>query len=395
MFPVLAVFLLAQATLCDTETIRIPGTTVDLRTLGDCGPDKTENALWHLDRLDSLDGHLDGSFARVPAHALVYVIDLGVEKDHTEFAEGNVIGGINVALPSESCRQPELHPCVDMTDDFSLNLGTHGTGVASLIGGRRVGVAPGTFIVSVMAAGKFRDGTPYGADVGFIDALDAIVAHAWDPATPQVKTAIVNMSFQAGPLQFDTDPFGHSVMAAKIRAMTNGVDRNGNPDPSGKRFLFTVAAGNAADNHVTPESNRGQCGPDYEVLLFPASLGPSISGLITVGGMTKANTMWKDTCRGNAVELFAPSENIFVAINTAPDHYRLWLDSGTSWAAPIVAGVAARMLTANPNLTPQEIEFLLESSPTAISDPPPGPANGRVVHLAPERIPARRRSTSH
>ena len=112
--------------------------------------------------------------------------------------------------------------------------------------------------------------------------------------------------------------------------------------------------------------------------------------------MTNTNTMWSETCRGSAVELFAPADDIFVATNTATDDYRVTLSSGTSWAAPIVAGAAARLLTANPDLTPQELETILESSPSAISDPPPGPANGRVVYLgALPVIPPRRRATSH
>src|SRR4029078_10831393 len=137
---------------------------------------------------------------------------------------------------------------------------------------------------------------------------------------------------------------------------------NGNRDPNGKRFFFSVAAGN-----------------DDRCSLFPATLGPSIAGRVTVGGITRENKLWSGSCHGSAVELFAPAEDVLVAVNTGRDHYRAVDTSGTSWSAPIVAGIAPRILTTSPALTPAELEERLESTSSAIVDPPPGPANGRVV----------------
>ena len=374
-----AIFPAQISTRCDSETIHY-SSSVDVRRLGACSDEKPVDALWHLDRLDSGDGHLDGKFARVQAQALAYVVDIGVEKDHDEFADGNVIAGIDASLvPTVGCPQPAIHPCIQIP-----LVDTHGTGVASMIGGRRVGVAPGTSIVSVYTGGGGD------ADV-FLKAFNAIIANAWDPNTPQVKTAVVNMSNQLSAAVGDEQRVKYAQLESKMRDMTNGVDRDGKPDPNGKRFLFTIAAGNAAAPSK-PGANRGQCGPNYEVTLFPASLGPSISGVITVGGISKTNTMWSDTCRGDGVELFAPAEDIFAASNTGKDHYRLTASSGTSFAAPIVAGVAARLLTVNPDLTPQELESILESSPSAISDASPGPADGRVVFVP---IIAHRRGVAH
>jgi len=366
----IAAFLAVQIiTRCDSAVIHY-SSTFDVRTLGACATDKSTNALWHLDRLDSGDGHLDGSYARLPVHALVYVVDTGVEKNHDEFADGNVIAGLDVApAGATQCPEPALHPCIELAQ-----VDTHGTGVASMIGGRHVGVAPGASIVSVFTAGGSS------AQV-FLDAFNAIIANAWNPAMPQVKTAIVNLSNQLPAATSDSQRAAYAQMEAKMRDMTNGVDRDGKPDPKGKRFLFTIAGG-----------NTGQCGSKNEVALFPATLGVSISGAITAGGISKTNTMWSGTCRGDGIELFAPAEDIFAASNTGSNHYRLTASSGTSWSAPIVAGVAARMLTANPDLTPQELESLLESSPSAISDAAPGPADGRVVFVP---TVAHRRSANH
>jgi len=306
------------------------------------------------------------------------VIDTGVQSDHVEFSDGGIVGGIDVApAGATKCTQPATHMCIESLADM------HGTGVASMIGGKRVGVAPGASIVSVFTAGG---STPQV----FLNAFTEIIKNAWDPATLQVKTAIVNMSNQLGP----GSGSAYAQIEAKMRDMVGGVDRDGKPDPNGKRFLFTISAGNASPPQ-TAGGVRGQCGPNYEVMLFPASLGKSIAGVITVGGTSKNNTSWVDTCRGDGVELLAPAEDIFAAVNTANTHYRgdaASGASGTSWSAPIVAGVAARYLTANPDLTPAELEAKLEASPTAVTDAFPGPSGGKVVFVGAPILPRRRAS---
>jgi hypothetical protein len=119
----------------------------------------------------------------------------------------------------------------------------------------------------------------------------------------------------------------------KIREMVGGVDAHGNPDPLGKRFVFVVAANNL----------DGGCGRAGVVDRFPAVLGPKIDGVITVGGMTADNSWWYGSCRGS-VEVLAPAQSIFSASISGRDHYRGRhpnLRSGTSFAAPIVSGIAA------------------------------------------------------
>ena len=153
----------------------------------------------------------------------------------------------------------------------------------------------------------------------------------------------------------DASPVTYAAVERKIRDMIVGVDAQGRIDPNGKRFLFVVA-GNNIDNG---------CGRAGLVDRFPATLGKDIDGLITVGGMTEENSWWPGACRGG-LEILAPSEGIFSATITANDHYRGQhpnLRSGTSFAAPIISGIAARILSENPSLTPQEVEAMIESTP--------------------------------
>src|SRR5439155_4977009 len=134
-----------------------------------------------------------------------------------------------------------------------------------------------------------------------------------------------------------------------------GVEADGKPVPIGK-LVVSVVAGNKIDNG---------CGRAGYVDPFPATLGKQIDGLITVGGMTEENSWWPGACKGG-LEILAPSQDIFSATITGSDHYRGRypnLRSGTSFAAPIIAGIAARLLSENPMLSPAEIESVIESTP--------------------------------
>jgi len=50
--------------------------------------------------------------------------------------------------------------------------------------------------------------------------------------------------------------------------------------------------------------------------------------------------------------------------------------SGTSFAAPCVAGLAAFHLSQNPDLTPEEVEALLKASAVDVGEPGKDPQTG-------------------
>jgi subtilisin family serine protease len=366
------------STRCQAEEVRVATSTTDLRLIG-CGEGFSDNLLWHLDRADSLDGSLDSKTNRKATGkgAVVYMCDTGVMRDHDEFtrAEGSVIigaitaGGLGTDCPAG--RNPALDPCY--ATDGTLAIFTHGTSTASIVAGRNTGVAPDAKIVSVYME-------TVGPNINlWIKTFEEIIRHAFDPGTPQFKTGIINMSFSVNYASRNDPAF--PLFEKKMREMIAGVDQNGNADPAGKRFLFVTIAG----NHI--DGAGDQCDTSRNPNLYPAVLGGFIDGLITVGGIDESNHLWDRSCRGDSVDILAPAADMLVASISGRDHYvsgrfspgEYPRNSGTSYAAPYVAGLAALLLEKDPNLTPVDLERIIKSTASRVVNLDEATAGGRVA----------------
>jgi len=370
-----------SSTHCDESEVPLGDAQFAAR-LERCGDGSSDELLWHLDRIDQvmprLDGHMDRGNGG--AGSVIYVMDTGIMAAHSEFAGGagsRVIAGFDVTssvdIGNARCASDNkaLAPCFD--DYGQLAAASHGTSVASIAAGRNIGVAPQALVVSVRVMNERGLATTRT----YLEGLDAIIRHAWDPASPQFRTAVVNISgWVLERLPPDASSRGvvpYADVEKKMRDMIAGVDAAGRPDPNGKRFFFVVAANNV----------DGGCGPSGVIDRFPALLGRTTPGMITVGGMTQSNTAWSGTCRGG-VEVLAPAQSIFSATITAADHYRGRrpnLRSGTSFAAPIIAGIAARLLSDRPDITPQMIENWIAATPSRVDHPDSFLADGKVAFV--------------
>lgn len=367
------------STLC-VESEVVLDASHSVARLGDCGAEKPD-LLWHLDRIDQIGGILDGRFDRRNAGtgAIVYVMDTGVMASHSEFAAAaggtRIIAGYDtsasVTIGRSNCQSSDKSTSPCYADFDELAAASHGTAVASIVAGRRVGVAPDAMIVSIRVMNERGLATTRT----YLDGLDAIIRHS---ASTPVRTAVVNISAwvleRLSSASSDPTPaVPFAEVERKMRDMIAGVDAGGRPDPQGKRFLFVVAANNL----------DGGCGRAGNVDRFPAILGKSLDGMITVGGMTSANEAWSGTCSGG-VEVLAPAQSIFSATITAADHYRGRrpnLRSGTSFAAPVISGIAARLLSERPDLTPEQIESWITATPSRVENPDIRLAGGKVAYV--------------
>lgn len=98
--------------------------------------------------------------------------------------------------------------------------------------------------------------------------------------------------------------------------------------------------------------------------------------ILCVGGTTAWDTIWIDSNFGSPVDVSAPAAVIQVI--TPPEFNPYGSQSGTSLSTPMVAGIAALMLTKNPNLSQEEVKSILQSSTDPIVSPSYYVGTGRV-----------------
>ena len=200
----------------------------------------------------------------------------------------------------------------------------HGTHVAGTIAGSSVGVAKDALIHPVRVLGC--DG--FGTDSGVIAGMD------WVAAT-HASPAVVNMSL------------GGTANDAIDDAVKN-LFKSG--------VTVVVSAGNKSAEACNYSPARA----------FEA---------ITVGATAETDERAWFSNYGYCLDLFAPGQSIYSSYVNADDAYTLM--SGTSMAAPHVAGAAALLLETQPGLTPQQVtDMLLDfATPDVVINPRLGSPN--------------------
>ena len=190
----------------------------------------------------------------------------------------------------------------------------HGTHVAGTVGATTYGVAKQVSLVAVRVLGC--DGT--GPTSGVIAGVD------WVTGTHQAgQPAVANMSLGGGAWT--------ALDTAVANSIADGV-------------VYAVAAGN---------DNVNACNSS------PARLAAAV----TVGSTTATDGRSSFSNYGSCLDLFAPGSSITSAYHTADTATATM--SGTSMAAPHVAGAAALYLQANPSAAPAAVRDALVNGSTA------------------------------
>jgi hypothetical protein len=358
-------------------------------------PTTAENRLWHLDRLEQNSAALNNRFGycTTGAGVYIYVVDTGVMAQHSEFwvsetdtSHPRVLSGYSAAArvpinPNNPDTAPADNPFNGWgTTRNEIYACGHGTSVASVAAGRKVGFAKDATIVPVKV---FQCAPSFDATLAmFIDGVDWIVrvrGEETDPNDgnpeafrdtdgtvrllhPSVATfSVAYFAASADPqeltafeLALDTlDDANVTVIAsannqnADACLTTPGRHSRGNPVPALRGNVITVGGTQILNSPMGLPVGAGTYDPSK-----PASDGRWICDSAIDDSPCSSNP---GSNFGSCVTTFAPARNITSASLAGERAYRTGmggglpddqktLGSGTSFSAPIIAGAAARFL---------------------------------------------------
>ncbi|NEN91160.1 MAG: S8 family serine peptidase [Okeania sp. SIO3H1] len=247
---------------------------------------------------------------------IVAVIDSGVDYNHFDLA-GNIWSNIN-EIPNNGFDDDGNGYVDDVrgwdiinNDNDPMDFFGHGTHIAGTIAAQQngvgiTGIAPNAKIMPVKV-GNFETILPNDAAAGIYYAVNN-GAH------------VINMSFGRD--------FYSPVVDDAIRYATE------------RGVVVVMSAGNEGSSFPEYPANNLQ---QWGIAVGSTDITGRISDFSNRAGSTTLNYV------------VAPGENIY---STFPNN-DLGNLSGTSMAAPHVAGVAALVLSANPFLSPDQVEFII------------------------------------
>jgi serine protease AprX len=231
----------------------------------------------------------------------------------------------------------------------------HGTHVAGIIGGdgelsagAYIGVAPMVNLINVKVSN----------DNGGSNASNVVKGLQWVNDNRNIyNIKVVNLSLNSSVAEsYHTNPIAAAVEILwfnKVVVVVSAGNKGKNAlfPPANDPFVITVGA---ADD-------RGTASTTDDVLASYSGFG------ITTDGFSKPDLV----APGSNIISVMPNPNNVLALGHPGNVVdRLYLRmSGTSMAAPVVAGTAALLLQANPNLTPDQVKFRLMATARPFDKP--------------------------
>jgi len=282
--------------------------------------------LWNTTDPDT--GEILGPAPQAPA---VAVVDSGIDTSRANDFGTSVVASVNL--------------CSLCTDGTTNDLEGHGTMVAGLLAGHSLdytGAAPNAPLVNVRTADA--QGESLTSDV--IAAADWILAHK-----DQYDIKVANFSMAGGtPTTFRFDPLDQAVEklwfsgVTVVAAAGNFGTGNGPVDmsmaPGNDPFVITVGA---VDQQETSD-------PSDDTIPSWSAYGYTADGFSKPDLVAPGRYMVMPVPMGTTIPNTVPDRVV------APGY--MWM-SGTSFAAPIVAGAAAQLIARHPDWGPDQVKGAL------------------------------------
>lgn len=291
----------------------------------------------------------------------VLVLDTGVDSSHPDFRQGNLAANVQADRTGGLVvGSQESLPVVDLAG--------HGTHVAGIVGGsgesfgaqdplhgEYLGVYAVGRLIGYQASSIVQDDDDIGVDIAA-----ALEAFDWALANREQYDIRVITNSWGVPGNFDPD---HPVNQATLRAYLAGM-------------VVVFSAGNAGEDGAG--TLNAYCQSPWVLCVAAGDLDGRRTGFSSYGRLADPAKPWDHpdlTAPGLTIRAAAPpalAVGTGTLVNLAggrPPSESLYVDrSGTSMAAPHVAGAAALLQAAFPALSPDQVMDILVVATRPMSD---------------------------
>ena len=319
----------------------------------------------------SLDGPVESSAKKPPEDPApttenFYLDTLGVRDVWTMGYKGQ---GIGIAVIDSGAQHPDLDANVVVEQPFNVHnkindYTGHGTHVAGiLVGpgagskGEYAGVAPGASLIA-LNVGEY-DGMSYESDI--VAAMQWVYDNK-DAYNIRVVNISINStvasSYHESPLDAAAEILwfnGIVVVASAGNTDTSSPVNTITAAPANDPFIITVGATDENDTAMWQDdtiSAYSASGSTLDGTLKPDIYAPGVDIISALANMS----YWE----------YQYPERV-ITTRVVGKEYEYFRASGTSMAAPMVAGAAALILQHEPGLTPDQVKYRLMNASETIS----------------------------
>ncbi len=254
---------------------------------------------------------------------IVAVFDHGIELDHPDMSNMS-----SSSYDTENATSP------------SIIEGNHGTAVAGIIGAEAnnslgiAGVAPSSPLMSISNELTLGVNTPAEVADGF--------NFAWDNGADVINNSWSHNGLSSSYIDDAIDEavtYGRGGLGTVIVFITHNDNNSSIRYPSGNSDVIAVGAVSMCDERKSPSSCDGE--------------------------------NWWGSNYGTGLDVVAPGVKIYTTDRQGTNGYNTSSGTagdyvsdfnGTSSAAPFVSGIAALIISINPDLTHEEVRYAIESS---------------------------------